>query len=211
MLPLPFEDYIPQILRENMDAYGQALCDYINNIMPIVKKETVDLRYFYTIELIPAKFLDVIGKQLTADIRKEDTEKQKRIKILYAMPNRAKRSLWELDIKPTIDSITGLSASLVLPSTVYDDAIICGDGTEPLASYWFALGCDGVDDELGVILVGAGDEIQVSGNVYIDVGGYVTPAIVSQIIANISTRVPAYYRIILVYFLAGVMTELGRY
>jgi len=198
---LPFEKYIPKVLQENLDNYGQAFIDYVDNLFTLVKKETTDLKYFYTVELIPDVFLDTIGNQFAAGILSSDTEKQKRIKILNAIAGHKKRSLWEDDIKIRIDSITGLDASLY---TVIgdDDSIFTGDGLTPAAFYWSTMGCDGVDDDLGEALIGDGTEVNISGNIYIDLGGNVSSDILDQIEENISTinkLIPAYFIIYLGY------------
>ena len=198
---LPFEKYIPKVLQENLDNYGQAFIDYVDNLFTLVKKETTDLKYFYTVELIPDVFLDTIGSQFAAGILSSDTEKQKRIKILNAIAGHKKRSLWEDDIKIRIDSITGLDASLY---TVIgdDDSIFTGDGLTPAAFYWSTMGCDGVDDDLGEALIGDGTEVNITGNIYIDLGGNVSSDILDQIEENISTinkLIPAYFIIYLGY------------
>ena len=198
---LPFEKYIPKVLQENLDNYGQAFIDYVDNLFTLVKKETTDLKYFYTVELIPDIFLDTIGNQFAAGILSSDTEKQKRIKILNAIAGHKKRSLWEDDIKIRIDSITGLNASLY---TVIgdDDSIFTGDGLTPAAFYWSTMGCDGVDDDLGEALIGDGTEVNISGNIYIDLGGNVSSDILDQIEENISIvnkLIPSYFVIYLGY------------
>ena len=198
---LPFEKYIPKVLQENLDNYGQAFIDYVDNLFTLVKKETTDLKYFYTVELIPDVFLDTIGNQFAAGILSSDTEKQKRIKILNAIAGHKKRSLWEDDIKIRIDSITGLDASLY---TVIgdDDSIFTGDGLTPAAFYWSTMGCDGVDDDLGEALIGDGTEVNISGNIYIDLGGNVSSDILDQIEENISIvnkLIPSYFVIYLGY------------
>lgn len=210
MLALPFEKYIPKVLQENMDAYGQALVDYMNDLLEIIKEETIGLKYFYTIELVSENFLKTIGTQLTADILDDDTDRQKRVKILYGMKNRKFRSTWQDDAKIRIDNITGLD-SVLLTSPGLDDFIICGDGLCPSAYYWSAVGVDGIDDDLGISIVGEGDEIEVLGNIYIDIGGLISAAIITQVIENIKTIVPAYFRIILGYISAGKFVELTRY
>lgn len=210
MLALPFEKYIPKVLQENIDDFGQALVDYMNTLLEDVKEETIGLKYFYTIELVSENFLKTIGTQLTADILDDDTDRQKRVKILYGMKNRKFRSTWQDDAKIRIDNITGLD-SVLLTSPGLDDFIICGDGLCPSAYYWGAVGVDGIDDDLGISIVGEGDEIEVLGNIYIDVGGLISAAIITQVIENIKTIVPAYFRIILGYISAGKFVELTRY
>lgn len=210
MLALPFEKYIPKVLQENIDDFGQALVDYMNTLLEDVKEETIGLKYFYTIELVSENFLKTIGTQLTADILDDDTDRQKRVKILYGMKNRKFRSTWQDDAKIRIDNITGLD-SVLLTSPGLDDFIICGDGLCPSAYYWSAVGVDGIDDDLGISIVGEGDEIEVLGNIYIDVGGLISAAIITQVIENIKTIVPAYFRIILGYISAGKFVELTRY
>jgi hypothetical protein len=210
MLALPFEKYIPRILQENIDNYGQALIDYMNDLLEAIKKETVDLKYFYTIELIPPNFLKTLGEQLISDISDDDTDRQKRVKILYGIKNRKFRSTWQDDAKIRIDNITGLDSSL-LTSPGLDDFVICGDGLTPPAYYWAAVGCDGIDTGLGISVIGEGVEIEILGNIYIDVGGFISVSIVNQIINNIKNIVPAYFRIMLGYISAGNFILLTTY
>jgi hypothetical protein len=193
-----------------MDNFGQALVDYLDNVVDEIKEETINLRYFYTIELIPTIFLDTIGNQLQAEIKQVDTDRQKRVKILNAIAGRAKRSLWADDVKIRIDNITGLNAQLFSPFGL-DDFIICGDGNTPTSFYWSAVGCDGIDDGLGISVIGSGDEVEVLGNIYIDLGGIVAADVIDRIIFDIKTIVPAYFRIILGYTVGTAFIELGRY
>jgi len=210
MYPLPTKKYIPKALQENMDNFGQALCDYLDNVIDEIKEETIDLRYFYTIELIPSQFLDAIGDQLQADLKQVDTDRQKRVKILNAIAGHAKRSLWEDDVKIRIDNITGLDAQLFSPFGL-DDWILCGDGLTPSAFYWAAMGVDGIDDGLGISLIGNGDEVEITGNIYIDFGAMVLADILAQVIDDIQNIVPAYFRIILGYTSGTTFIEQGRY
>lgn len=86
-----------------------------------------------------------------------------------------------------------------------DDWILVGDGLTPAAFYWAALGADGVDDMLGIALIGKGDEIEVAGNIYIDchkgvLVSTLTAAQIAQIVTELESDVaPAYMRIILGY------------
>jgi hypothetical protein len=210
MFPYPTKKYIPKILQENMDNFGQALCDFMDDCILELQEETINLRYFYTVELIPSQFLDIIGNQLQAEIKQVDTNRQKRVKILNAISGRAKRSLWEDDVKIRIDSITGLDAQLFSPFGL-DDWILCGDGLTPSAFYWAALGVDGVDDGLGISLIGEGDEVEITGNIYIDLGGSVAASVIDRIIEDIQNIVPAYFRIKLGYVSGTTFIELGEY
>ena len=121
---LPFEKYIPKVLQENLDNYGQAFIDYVDNLFTLVKKETIDLKYFYTAELIPDVFLDTIGSQFAAGILSSDTEKQKRIKILNAIAGHKKRSLWEDDIKKDYNNVKEFLVKLQDNDFVTDQLLI---------------------------------------------------------------------------------------
>lgn len=204
MLGLPFERYIPRVLQENIDNYGQAFIDYMNNILNEAKKETIDLKYFYTIELIPSVFLSSIGKQLCAEIFQNDTERQKRKKVLYGIRNRRYRSTWEDDIKIRIDTITGLDTRLYSED---DSAIICGGGESP-SRYWATMGYDGIDPNLGEDFIGSGEEASVAGNVYVDLTANESEDILDQIEQNIINIIPAYFIVYLGYTTAGIFTTL---
>jgi hypothetical protein len=210
MLPLPTIKHMPKVLQENMDDFGQAFVDFLDEFVTELRDETIQLKFFYVIEKIPPQFLDILGAQLQAEIKQIDTDRQKRVKILNAISGRSKRSLWEEDVKIRIDNITGLDAVLFAPFGL-DDWILPGDGTTPTGYYWAAMGSDGIDDGLGISLIGAGDEVEITGNVYIDFGAMVTTEILAQVLDDIQNIVPAYFRVILGYTSGTIFIEQGRY
>ena len=66
----------------------------------------------------------------------------------------------------------------------------------PTAYYWAALGADGIDDDLGISLIGSGLEIEVAGNIYIDVDNAVlTAGEQEQIRVAMLDIVPAYMKV----------------
>jgi len=117
---------------------------------------------------IPAAFLDNLGYYLNAGIQPQDSDTEKRQKIVRAVQSHKRRGSFNLDAKPKIDLICG-GNSVIIRSFDKDDWILVGDGLTPTAYYWTAMGADGIDDDLGISLIGDGMEIEVAGNIYIDV------------------------------------------
>ena len=97
-----------------------------------------------------------------------------------------------------IDNITGLDAVL-LKVVGNDDWIITGDGLTPSTFFWGTMGADGIDDELGLSLVGEGTEIEIQGNIFINAHDGITVATltaaqVDQIVSELENEVaPAYF------------------
>lgn len=210
MLPDDIKEVFPDILIENMNADGQALVDKLNEYITDWKAEIVLLQYINNPVLCPVIMLDDLGYQLAAGILPSDTERQKRVKIWNAIISHKKRSLWEDNVKIVIDEITGLSANLWV-ATGGDDSIFVGDSTTPSSFYWASMGCDGIDDELGEALIGDGTEIEIAGNIYIDLGGNISIAILDQIEENINGDnpiIPAYFVIYLGYVVSDVFNVL---
>ena len=112
--------------------------------------------------------LDRIGYGFNAGINARDSDALKRKKIARAVSGHKQRGSFKLDAKPKIDAICG-GDSKIIRSFDKDDWIITGDGLTPTEYYWGAIGCDGIDDGLGISIIGSGKEIEVAGNIYIDV------------------------------------------
>lgn len=209
MIP-DFKELIPHILKENMNVEGQALVDKLNEYKNDWTKEIILLGRCNNPVLCPVSMLDETGYQLAAGILSSDTERQKRVKIWNAIKGHKKRSLWEDDIKIKIDNITGLDAQLynVIGD---DDSIFVGDNTTPPAFYWASMGCDGIDDDLGEAFIGDGTEVNIAGNIYIDLGGFVSEDILDLIEADISIKnklLPSYFVIYLGYTTGTTFTIL---
>lgn len=139
--------------------------------------------------------LTELGYQLSAGILNSDSEILKRIKIAKAIASHKLRSTFAYDVKIKIDLIA-LGDSVIYRAIDEDDWILCTDGTGPSVYYWSAMGCDGIDDDLGISLIGSGLEVEVAGNIYIDVdNAALSAADQARIALDIADSVPAYFKV----------------
>lgn len=191
MLPIPFEQYIPKSF--NRDAKVQAFADEVDKILNAIISQTWELNNIYDPARTKNVVLNFLGKYLNAGINNRDSELLKRQKIYQAIMTHKVRGTFNSDVKIKIDNIAGGDSSIV---TVIgeDDFILTGDGTTPSAYYWATLGVNGIDNNLGCLLIGSGLEIEVAGNIYIDTDNdSLTAAEQEQIELDIYDSVPAYY------------------
>ncbi len=193
-LPIPFIDYIPKLYKDNAKDSTNALANKVDTHLGEWLDDIIQLAWLKDPFKIDVLFLDVLGNYLAAGLISTDTEAQKRNKIAIAVQGHRLRGSFNLDAKPKIDAIAGGDSS-IFRATGEDDWILVGDGLTPAAFYWSALGADGVDDQLGISLIGAGTEIEVAGNIYIDVDNSgLSTAEVQQIVDALEFDiVPAYY------------------
>lgn len=190
MLPESIIDYIPTFYRR--DEKLIAFADKIYSILADLKSDTLGLNDLIDPMKIPSNLLKNLGYLLNAGIRASDSETIKRQKIVYAVQAHKRRGSFSLDAKPKIDAIAG-GDSQVLHAWLSDDWILVGDGNAPAEAYWASLGADGIDDDLGLALIGSGLEMEVAGNVYIDVdNNSLSAAEQDQIEAEMEDVVPAY-------------------
>lgn len=207
-LPIPFIEHVPDIFRQDADDSMTALADKMDTIMASVVAEILRLYDLKLPDQCPAGLLDELGYYVAAGILNTDTETIKREKIATAVQGHKVRGSWVNDAKPKVDAIAG-GDSKIWGSPYEDDWILMTDGTEPDYVYWSAMGSDGIDDELGIWLVGEGTEYVVAGNVYIDVdNATLTAAQVQQIVdALIADVAPAYMWVHLGYVVGTAFTE----
>jgi len=198
MLPQSFEKYIPRFFRR--DTKLIAFSDKIDEILDSIRYDTVGLNDIIDPVKCPAIILDELGYFLNAGIQAQDSEDQKRLKIATAIQGHKKRGTFKFDAKPKIDAIAG-GDSQIIKGISGDDWILVGDGLTPSSYYWASLGCDDIDADLGIALVGSGDEIVIAGNIYIDVdNNSLTANQIDQIRLELETDiVPAYMRIFIGY------------
>lgn len=193
-LPIPFIDFIPRIYKDNTKDSTTALTDKVDTHLTEWLNDIIQLAWLKDPFKISSLYLDVLGNFLNAGFFATDTEAQKRNKIATAVQSHKLRGSFNLDAKPKIDAIAG-GDSVIFLATGEDDWILIGDGNTPTAFYWSALGADGIDDQLGISLIGAGTEVEVAGNIYIDVDNSgLSAAEVQQIVNDLEFDiVPAYY------------------
>lgn len=204
IIPEDILQHFPKIYRDNPDAGITALKNKINSILLSINTDIDTINAFKDVMRCPAQFLVELGIMLNAGINYMDSEIIKRKKILSAITSHKKRGTWASDAKLRIDAITGYDARI---STSIDssDWIMLGNSDDP-DYYWGTMGVDGVDDSLGLDLIGAGTEIVISGNIYIDCHyGIHTSTLTSDQIAQIVMEIafdviPAYYKIYLGYY-----------
>ncbi len=207
-LPIPFIEHVPDIFRQDADDSMTALADKMDSIMGTVVAEILRLYDLKLPDQCPTGLLDELGHYLAAGILNTDTERIKREKIATAVQGHKVRGSWTFDAKPKVDTIAGGDSS-IWGDPYVDDWILMTDGAELGSVYWSAMGADGIDDELGIWLVGEGTEHVVAGNVYIDVdNATLTADQVQQIVdALIADVAPAYMWIHLGYVTGTVFTE----
>lgn len=207
MLPIPVDSYIPRAFKR--DSRVAALSAKIQAHLEEWKADVLNFDSLIDPVRIKASLLDEMGYLLNAGIFVYDTNAQKVLKIHNAIAGHKKRGSWVYDAKPKIDAICGGDAKLVTAIGL-DDWILVDDGVSfPSAYYYAALGCDGIDDDLGISLIGSGYEIEVAGNVYIDVDNPVLTATQIQQVVNAlaSDIAPGYYYVHIGYISVGAYVE----
>ncbi len=166
MIPDNIDDYIPRFYKR--DTKLNAYTSKFDSILEDLKNDTLGLNDLIDPMKIPAALISELGFLLNAGIQDQDSETDRRVKVATAVAAHKRRGSFNLDAKPKIDLICG-GDSVIIRSFDKDDWILTGDGLTPSAYYWGAMGTDGIDDDLGISLIGEGTEIEVAGNIYIDV------------------------------------------
>jgi len=166
MIPESIDAYIPKFYKR--DAKLSAYTTKLDEIIAYLKADIIGINDFIDPMKIPAALIVELGYLLNAGIKDQDSETDRRKKVAGAIAAHKRRGSFNLDAKPKIDLVCG-GDSVIIRSFDKDDWILVGDGLTPAAYYWAAMGCDGIDDDLGISLIGEGTEIEVAFNVYIDV------------------------------------------
>lgn len=191
MIPEDIDLYIPKFYKR--DTKLLAFIAKFNSILTDLKSDTLGLNTLIDPHRIPAALIAELGYYLNAGIQDQDSEADRRYKVATAVQGHKRRGSFNLDAKPKIDLICG-GDSAIIRSFDKDDWILVGDGLTPAAYYWAAMGCDGIDDDLGISLIGAGDEIEVWGNIYIDVdNNALSAADQTKLELAMQDIVPAYF------------------
>lgn len=211
MLPLPFLKYIPKLFQS--DSKTVNLATKVDTHLTTWRKDIIDIRRLVRSDECPAKYLIELDFLLSAGIKDLDSELTRRKKIRDAIETHKNLGLWKTDVKIKLDNITGYSAALI-KAIGTDDWILVGDGTTPSTSYWATMGADGIDDDLGLALLGEGTEIEVQGNIYVDMHegintGVLTQAQIDQAVNEIKDdSVPAYFIVYLGYLdVSGIFVQ----
>jgi len=171
MIPKKIINFIPDSLSENLDKNGLALIEFLDEFNLNILNDILSIWYNKYPEKAKEIILDSLGKYLEAEIKSNDSIKQKRIKIVNAVKRHKLRGTWENDIKIRIDSITGKSSSLVKNTTVFesDDSILISDNNID-NDFYNTLGTDGTN-EFGIYLPEVINVINITpGIIVIDIG-----------------------------------------
>lgn len=203
LIPKPIINFFPKLFRD--DTKAQALANLMDTELVSWFSDILNIKALSRPEEIPANLISELDFLLSANGQTGDSEAQRRIKVQTAVSRHKHRATWVYDAKPSIDLITGFD-SRIWGGQFSDDWIMTGDGvTEYSTNYWGSMGCDGLDDKLGLGLIGDGTEWEVSGNIYINLHyGYTTAQLsagqIATIVAQIKDEIcPAYMRVLLGY------------
>ena len=203
MLPIPTINYIPKILRERATSETTALTDKMDTDIFAWFNDTKNIDQLLDVDQCPSSYLVFLGNMLSAGVQTIDSDRTKRQKIYSAIQTHKRRGSWVAHAKLIIDAITGYNAVRFI-TTDEDDWILCGDGSLEVGTSWAILGGDGTAP-YGMALVGDGTEVEIWGNIYIDLHYGIHTAVLSasqieQIVTDISMDiVPAYVRVYLGY------------
>lgn len=190
-----FINYIPKFF--NRDEKLTAFTDKHDSLIDETKQDIINFQNFR--DPVRTAFIEDMALFLNADILNTDSNRIKREKVSKAIQGHKQRGLWEADAKPKIDAIAGGDSEIFRAIDSGDWILFGGESTE-MNNYWGTLGTDGIDDNLGLDLIGVGDEVEIAGNIYIDVDNdSLTTEEVEQIKLSLDDVVPAYYKVFLGY------------
>jgi hypothetical protein len=202
LLPIPFRDYVPKLLQDQIDstASGTALVTKADTHILEWKSDILEMFFFKLAERCPTKFLNELGDFISAGLNSFDTDSEKRIKIQSAVQRHKTRSTWKKDAKIIVDGVAGGDSSIV-PAYFEAEWILWGQQVGDPADYTTTFGDDNVDDELGIDLIGTFDENNIPGIVWIDVDNdSLTADEVNRIVVSMEDDVaPAYFIVVLGY------------
>lgn len=204
MLPIPFINYIPKLFKN--DTKAVALANKIDIDLKAWKKDTLDIARLIRADECPVDYLNELNFILSAGFKSYDSEPLKRQKIITAIENHKKRTLWINDIKTKIDAITGYSAVIMSYKDASQDDWIEMAGDEEA---WFQNGSYCIESadntsRFAFIELGRGDEVYVAGNFYIfphpqNPNPILPIQTINQIVNEIYDDLPQYYRVYLAY------------
>lgn len=197
MLPIPSIDYIPKIYRDESNSVVIAFTTILDNLLEEIRTELINYTRLYDISSVDSSYLDVLGDMFNAGFIPSDTETIKRRKLRDAIETHKYASTWEFDIREKVNDIAGGNAVIIDRLTNADWVLFGGSESAAItAYYWGTMGVDGVDDELGLNLIGGYDQIEVAGNIYIDVDNNSLSADDQELIRiAVENAMPVYYRV----------------
>lgn len=204
ILPYPLVNFIPKIMRDYPDAGTNALVAKLDELILRWEASGLGIADLNSPEKCPEQFLSELGYLLNAGIDESDSEQEKRVKVATAVASHKIRGSWTKDAKPKIDAITGTDTELVKP-TDSAEWVWFDDGGLPYTEKWGVWDGGIPGDEYGLLFLSNGNEMEIKGNVYIDLktsglSAAQIQAIRDEIEADV---VPAYFRVFLGYFSGG--------
>jgi hypothetical protein len=201
MIPVPFLKYIPKIFRA--DSKSVALANKADAHLALWKKDLTEIVRLIRADECPDYIVDELGFILSAGLKADDSILIKRKKVAFAVSNHKLRSTWPAT-KILIDSITGYSATIISISLNDSGWVLVGNADTDYGDFAL-LGCDGINDELGIDLNGYLDDLVEPGNIRINLqDGITTPVITAEVLAKVVNDItseicPAYFRVFLGY------------
>lgn len=203
MLPIPTIDYIPKVFKDRATSETVSFTDEMDSHILEWFLDVKNIEQLLDVDTCPSQFLIYLGNMVNAGVQTIDSERTKRQKIFSAVQTHKRRGSWVAHAKLIIDAITGYNAVRYV-ITDSDDWVLCGDGELEVGTDWAILGGDGTAP-YGMALIGDGTEVEIWGNIYIDLHYGVYTAVLSadqiaQIVNDIAMDiVPAYVRVYLGY------------
>lgn len=203
MLPIPFIDFIPKLMREHISDSGQAFTDEMDSIMTDLKNDILNLQRNRRIAQIPNLFLDELGFLLEAGLTNSDSAQTKREKLKDAVPAHKRRGRFDADVKPKIDAITGLSSDIISSIDSGDWIWLGNTGDDILDKKWGVWGgtTGGCMNDFGLDWIGSGNDLEIAGNILIDLGGDAgnpTAETIAKVVEEMEIDIaPAYMQIFL--------------
>jgi hypothetical protein len=208
-LPIPFKKYIPKLFHS--DSKSDSLANKAEEHILEWFKDAMDIQRIYRPDETKSIILPYLNNYLFAGISTGDDETTRRKKIRDAIPTHQIRTLWDDQVKGGIEAITGTTPLLYGVSIAdSDDWIELGNLSTDPVTYWGTEGIDdGTDTKLGKLELGLGLEVEIAGNIYIDlVDSGLTPTEIQSVRDYLEDdKDPAYYIIHLGYVSGGVWTD----
>lgn len=210
MLPIPFDKYIPQTLRDQLpdDAGGQALVTKSNESLQNLRNDTIEIEWLRNPEQCPSKYLSMLAEKFAVTLQPLDSDRVKRIKIKNAIKSHRNHGLFAEVVKPLIDGVTALDSFIYhTPSVLDEDEILLGDGVDE-STIWSIFGGDGVTP-FGFEVMGDDVSEQVAGVVWLALtddpvaGAAISNSTIEYVKSVILPEVPSYFIIYLGYVDAG--------
>jgi len=206
MLPIPFEKYIPQTLRDQLpdSPSGQAMVAKADETLTNLRNDTIQIEYLRNPEQCPPKFLSLHADKYAVSLSPADSDRVKRTKIKNAIKTHRDHGLFEPVVKPLIDAIAGLDCYIYkADDSVSEDEILLGDGDDESTS-WSIFGGDG-SPVYGFAVIGDDSNEKTPGVVWLSLtdnptaGAAITNDMIDTIKRVILPEVPAYFIVYLGY------------